>query len=221
MLSRRARAWTRVAVLGVIALSGVIYTLRVGLPSVDEMQASITGAGAPGLVAFVLAYVVCSLVLLPKGLLSIVAGTVWGLGIGVAVVMTGAILGAIAAFAVGRRLGRTAVEELAGRHLDSLDGVVERHGRLAIVVARLVPLIPFTVINYAAGVTTIRFADYVVGTAVGIVPGTVAYVALGAYGTDPGSWEFGAAVGAFGLLTIVGVLAVRRHRVAASHTQEG
>ena len=94
-----------------------------------------------------------------------------------------------------------------------LDAQVARHGVAAIVIVRLIPVIPFTVINYAAGLTAVRFRPYLVGTAIGIVPGTVAYVALGAYGTQPASWEFAAAVGAFLVLTLVGVVAARRHRL--------
>lgn len=82
------------------------------------------------------------------------------------------------------------------------------------VVVRLVPVVPFTAINYTAGLTGIRFWHYTLGTALGIVPGTVAYVALGTYGTTPGSWPFLVAAGALVLLSVGGLLATRGRRWA-------
>jgi uncharacterized membrane protein YdjX (TVP38/TMEM64 family) len=205
-------AWLRLALLAGLLLGGLVIVRQTGIPDPDQVRSSLNGTGSTGLVAFIAAYVVCSLLVLPKGLLSIAAGVTWGLLPGVAVVMAGALLGATAAFWLGRWLGRDTVTRLAGQHLARLDGLVERHGVAAILVVRLIPVVPFTAVNYAAGLTAIRFTPYLLGTALGIVPGTVAYVALGAYGTDPRSWEFAAAVVAFLVLTIGGAFAVRRHR---------
>jgi len=217
---RKVAAIARLSLLGLIAASGLLLIWRTGVPSTEEMQAWADSAGAVGVAGFLAAYVVCSIVLLPKGVLSIVAGAVWGLAGGIAIVMVGATVGASAAFFIGRRLGREPIEQLAAGHLTRLDHLAARHGSAAVLVARLVPLVPFTVVNYASGVVGIRFAPYFWATAVGIVPGTASYVALGAYGTRPGSWEFVAAVVAFGVLTVAGVIASRR-RPTARGAQEG
>ena len=74
-----------------------------------------------------------------------------------------------------------------------------------------VPVLPFTAVNYGSGLTSVRATHYIAGTALGIIPGTVAYVALGAFGADPGSWQFVTAVAALVLLSLVG-LALRRLR---------
>ncbi len=208
-------AWLRLALLAVLLGSGVVLARRFGIPDPEALRTSISASGVTGLTLFVAGYVVCSLLVAPKGVLSIAAGLAWGLLPGVGLVMVGALLGATAAFWVGRWLGRDAVSRLAGRHLDRLDDLIDQSGVATIVVARLIPVIPFTVINYAAGLTAIRFGPYLLGTAIGIIPGTIAYVALGAYGTQPGSWEFAAAVGAFLVLTVVGAVAARRHRRGA------
>ena len=83
-------------------------------------------------------------------------------------------------FAIARALGREAVAELTGPRLDRAEDVLRRQGVAAVVVARLTPVLPFTVVNYGAGVSAVSLRDYVVGTAIGIVPGTVGYTALGA-----------------------------------------
>jgi uncharacterized membrane protein YdjX (TVP38/TMEM64 family) len=100
----------------------------------------------------------------------------------------------VAAFALGRALGRDAVERVTGTRVARVDALLGRHGLLAVLGVRLVPVLPFTVINYAAGLTAVRLRDYVGGTALGIVPGTIAFVALGAHGSSPGSWPFVVAV---------------------------
>ncbi|MDQ3453171.1 MAG: VTT domain-containing protein, partial [Actinomycetota bacterium] len=76
----------------------------------------------------------------------------------------------------------------------------------------LVPVLPFTAINYAAGLTAVRLRDYALGTALGIIPGTVAFVALGAYGSTPGSWPFVVAVVALVALITGGAAVARRSR---------
>ena len=163
------------------------------------------------MVVFMLGYAACTLLVVPKGVLSVAAGLAWGLLPGVALVMVGAVLGATAAFWVGRGLGRDGVTRIVGAHMGRLDELVDRHGVAAIVLVRLIPVIPFTAINYASGLTSIGFGPYLTGTAIGIVPGTIAYVALGAFGTQPTSWQFITAVAALAGLTVIGVV-VARHR---------
>ena len=218
MRSLGLSAWLRLGLLGALLVAGIVAARWFGLPDTEVVRRTISGTGLTGLAVFVVAYVVCSLLVVPKGVLSIAAGLAWGLVPSVGVVMVGALLGAVTAFWVGRWLGRDAVARLAGDQLGRLDEQVARHGVAAIVIVRLIPVIPFTVINYAAGLTAVRFGPYLVGTAIGIVPGTVAYVALGAYGTQPASWEFAGAVGAFLVLTLVGIVAARRHRVNAENS---
>ena len=210
----RTTAWLRVGALVLIAGSGLVFAARVGVPDLAGVQSAIVSAGPVGVLLFGFAYVVCSLVLVPKGVLSLAAGAVWGLPAGVAIVMVGATTGAVVAFGLGRLLGKDAVDELAGSHVRRLDALVERHGRLSVLVVRLVPLVPFTAVNYVSAVTSVRFLDYLLGTVVGIVPGTVAYVALGAYGTQPASWEFVGAVTALLALTLVGAVVARSQRRA-------
>jgi uncharacterized membrane protein YdjX (TVP38/TMEM64 family) len=97
-----------------------------------------------------------------------------------------------------------------GTRVARVDALLARRGLVAILASRLVPVLPFTGINYAAGLTAIRLRDFVLGTAIGIVPGTVAYVALGAYGTSPTSWPFVTAVAALLVLSLGGVWVASR-----------
>jgi uncharacterized membrane protein YdjX (TVP38/TMEM64 family) len=163
-------------------------------------------------VVFVGTYALITLAPVPKNVLSAAAGVMFGLVSGVLLVWVAAVVGALMAFGLGRLLGRDAVERLTSTRVQRVDELIARRGLLAVVVVRLVPVVPFTAINYTAGLTAIRFWHYTVGTAVGIIPGTVAYVALGTYGTTPGSWPFLVSATALVVLSVGGLLAAHRHR---------
>lgn len=151
----------------------------------------------------------------PATVFSIAAGLLFGLAGGLAVVLAGALLGAAGGFALARRLGRDAVAGVDSDRLRRLDAMLARRGLLAVIGVRLVPLLPFTALNYACGLTGVRARDYLLGTALGILPGATAFVTVGAYGADPGSVPFLVALGGLVLLAAGGVVVSRRRRAPA------
>lgn len=157
-----------------------------------------------------LLYTLVTLLPLPKNVFAALAGVLFGLLLGVVVVLVAALLGAAAAFALSRALGRDAVERITGTRVARVDALLNRRGTPAVIAVRLVPILPFTVVNYAAGLTSVRTRDYAIGTVVGIVPGTAAFVALGTFGTAPGSWPFLTSAAVLVVLTAGGLLAARR-----------
>lgn len=192
--------------------AAAVVVLVIPLPSVEEFRGYFGSAGWWGPAAFILGYAVLTLAPLPKSALSVAAGLVFGFAGGVAVVFIAAILGSVAAFWLGRWLGREAVEKFTGARVEKVDQLLRRRGLAAMIGVRLVPVLPFTAINYTAGLTSIRWWPYFLGTAIGIVPGTVSFVTIGAFGLQPG-WQLNLALGALGVLTVAGlVLAARRRR---------
>jgi uncharacterized membrane protein YdjX (TVP38/TMEM64 family) len=205
--------WVRLVALAVLVAAGAVVAVVVGLPDPEQLRADIAAAGPVAPVLFVLVYAVATLAPLPKNVFAALAGLLFGVVGGVVVVLLAALIGAVAAFWLGRLLGRDAVERFTGARVARVDALLRRRGLLAVLGVRLVPVLPFTAINYAAGLTAVRTRDYLVGTALGIIPGTVAYVALGAYGTTPGSWPFVVAVLVLVALSAGGAaLARRSHR---------
>lgn len=202
--------WVRLVALVVLLAVAVVVAVVVGLPDVERLRADVAAAGPLAPVVFGLLYAAATLVPLPKNVLSTLAGLLFGLVVGLVVVLVAALLGAAAAFVLGRWLGRAAVERLTGARVARLDGMLRRRGLLAVIGVRLVPVLPFTAINYVAGLTAVRPRDYALGTALGIIPGTVAFVALGAYGSSPGSWPFVLAVVLLVGLTAGGAAYARR-----------
>jgi uncharacterized membrane protein YdjX (TVP38/TMEM64 family) len=206
------RIWLRLALFGALGVAVVVTALVVGVPEADRLREDVDGLGGWAPLVFVLGYAAITLLPLPKNVLSVAAGLLFGLAEGVAVVLPGAVLGAVAAFGLGRALGRGAVERFTGVRVARVDAALARRGVVAVLVSRLIPVLPFTGINYAAGLTAVRFRDFLLGTAIGVVPGTVAYVAVGAYGTSPTSRPFLAAVAALLALSLGGTWWVARRR---------
>lgn len=204
--------WVRLAVLVVVVALAAAVALLVGLPDEEQLRADVAAVGPVAPVLFLLLYAVATLAPLPKNVLSVAAGLLFGLVAGVAIVLLAALSGALAAFALGRVLGRDAVERITGSRAARVDALFRRHGLLAVLGVRLVPVLPFTVINYTAGLTTVGVRDYVIGTGLGIIPGTLAYVALGAYGASPGSWPFVLAILALAALAVGGAAAAHGYR---------
>jgi len=183
-----------------------------GVPSPTDIRAAVDDAGLAAPLVFVVLYAVLTVLLIPGAPASLAAGALFGLVGGTALVAVGATLGATGAFLVARRLGRPEVERIFGRRWVRIDRWLERNGFLVILYARLVPIVPFNVLNYVAGASALSARDYVLATAVGILPGAFAYVALGGSLDDPGSPQFWIAVGLVLALAVAGPLVARWRR---------
>ncbi len=130
--------------------------------------------------------------------------------------MIGAETGATVAFLIGRRLGQAGVQKLAGQRGERFEQWLRTRGSLALLYARLVPIVPFNLLNYAAGVSGMSTRSYVITTAVGIIPGTIAYAALGSASAHPGSVPFIVTLSAVALLTLIaGAVSLHRRRALA------
>lgn len=207
-IADRRWAWARFALL-VAALVALLVVGEVrGWPGESALRARVDSAGAWGAAVFVLGYAVLALLPAPKGVLTALGGALYGVGLGALLSWTGALIGAALAFWLGRLMGRDAVNRLLNGRLDRADAALAEHGFLAVVAVRLVPVLPFTAVNYAAGLTGVRFAPYLLGSAIGMAPGSLAYAALGGAGTSP----WGVLLGLTGLVVVglVGSLLGRR-----------
>ncbi|MDP9023733.1 MAG: TVP38/TMEM64 family protein [Actinomycetota bacterium] len=194
----------RFALLVVLLAGGGAAVLLIGGPSREGVQRFVESAGMAAPLVYVVLYAGLTVLLVPGAVLTIAGGVLFGTAAGTALAVVGASLGAAAAFAVGRRLGRDQVERMAGKRLGRLDRWLERRGFLAVLYLRLFPVVPFNALNYLAGVTGLRTRDYLLATMVGIVPGAFAYAALGGSFDDPTAPEFIAAVSLLIVLVIGG-----------------
>lgn len=195
---------------------GLFAALTVaGGPGVDDIRELVDDTGAAGPLVFIALYAVLTLLAFPGAVPSAASGVLFGTALGTLLTVVGATIGATGAFLLARRIGRAEVERIAGARMGRLDAWLERRGFVAVLYARLVPLVPFNVLNYAAGLTSLRTRDYVVATAVGIIPGSFAYTALGGSLDDPASPEFIAAAALIVMLAVGGAVLARRDGRAA------
>ncbi|WP_341248826.1 VTT domain-containing protein [Cupriavidus pauculus] len=146
------------------------------------------------------AYVLGGLVMLPVTVLIVVTVVVFGPLYGGAIALGGTVASAAAGYGAGRMLGRKAVQRFGGRRLNRLSQQVSQHGLLAMVVLRLVPVAPFTLVNLVVGASRIRLRDCLLGTAIGMSPGIILSASLvdriAAVARNPGA-------GTFALLALV------------------
>lgn len=208
----RDRWWIRPLVLLMVVAGGAAVVAWVGIPSIEGIRAGVRAAGWAGPAGYAALYAALTLTPAPATVLSVGAGVLFGIPGGLAVVMAGAVVGAAGAFGLSRALGRQAVQRVDSDRLRRLDALVTRRGLLAVIGVRLFPLLPFGPLNYACGLTGVRPRDYLLGTAIGILPAATAFVTIGAYGSTPGSVPFVLAAGAMVLLTVAGMVAARRRR---------
>lgn len=199
--------------LGAFALVVVGASLAVQLSgglSREGVQSFVDGAGLWAPVVYVLAYALLTVAFFPGSILTVAGGAVFGSVLGTVLTVVGASLGATAAFLVGRRIGRSSVEALAGARVAKVDDWLTRRGLVAVLYTRLLPILPFNALNYVAGVTGVRLRDYVIGTVVGIIPGTFAFASLGGNLDDLTSPQFLGAVALVVVLLAAGPLLARR-----------
>lgn len=171
------------AVLLALGAASWIFAVH-GAPDLDGVRNAVAVAGPWAPVVFVATFASLTLVAAPRNVLTTIGATLFGVAGGIALAWLAALLGAVVAFGIGRWLGRDAVERLTRGRLRRVAATLRDHDTESVLMARLMPVVPFTAVNYAAGVLGIRFSHFVIGTAVGIVPGTVAYAVLGAYAFD-------------------------------------
>ena len=136
--------------------------------------------GAVGAIAFIIIYILATVAFFPGSILTLGAGVVFGVVLGSFYVFIGATIGATAAFLVGRYLARGWVaEKIQGNNkFQAIDEAVGKEGLKIVLLTRLSPIFPFTLLNYAYGVTGVSLKDYLIGCA-GMIPGTIMYVYIG------------------------------------------
>jgi uncharacterized membrane protein YdjX (TVP38/TMEM64 family) len=189
----------RLIVLAIVVVGATVIAFILQ-PSQEDLEAAFGGDSVTGPLLYAAAYALLAVFFVPGAPLTLAAGALYGVGGGFAVSMLGASLGAIGAFWVARRSAGDALERGGGERVSAIERRLSGKGLYALLVLRLIPVVPFNALNYAAGVSTIGARDYIVATVLGIAPGALAYTALGAGLDDPASPLFiGAAVLAIGL----------------------
>lgn len=215
-------AWTRMAFFVALLLALGSWVALGDGNLLRDVRQWVDSLGVWGPVAFAVVYALAVTALLPGSVLTASAGALFGLPVGAGAVLVGATAGAVLSFGLARWLGRPVVARYAGSgRLARLDAFLTRRGFVAVLLVRLVPLFPFSVINYGAGVAGVRLSSYVTATALGIIPGTLVYTGLGGSLGDPGSPGLWIALGALLVLSAGGWWAARVIRARGAEVSAG
>ncbi|WP_249292197.1 TVP38/TMEM64 family protein [Metabacillus flavus] len=172
--------------------------------SPEMIKGWILSLGAVGPVVYILLYTVRPLTLFPASILSLAGGLAFGPISGMIYIMAGASGGAAVAFFLSRTFGRRMVPD--SEWIGSLKRIIEKNGFLYVLVLRILPIVNFDLISYAAGLTTIRWGSFLLATIIGIIPGTFAYSFLGSSFTSDNKMIIYIAIGIFIILAIIPIL---------------
>ncbi len=191
---RHARTLVLRALVGVVAaVAAVVVLWSTGsgeflwdlFSDRERIQRVVGNAGLLGPVVYVVLLVVQAVVApLPAPALAMGAGYSFGIYEGFLLTWFGALLGGVISFWISRWIGRDFVA--GSERMQRLDRYVDQHGAITIFVLRLLPLVSFDAISYAAGLSSISFWRFLVATALGMLPGTFAFVYLGGASSSTG-----------------------------------
>lgn len=175
--------WRLLIGLALVAAIAVAVAYRDHLDA-GAFAAWVAAAGWAGPLLFLLLYAIATLLFLPGSLLTLAGGALFGPLWGSLWNLAGATLGAALAFLASRALAGDWVERRSGGRIKRLRDGVEAEGWRFVAFVRLVPLLPFNLLNYALGLTRIPFPHYLLATAVFMLPAAIAYTWLGYAGRE-------------------------------------
>jgi uncharacterized membrane protein YdjX (TVP38/TMEM64 family) len=205
--------WARFSML-VAVLTGAVTTVLLFEPQrllADGWPPQLNGAAAA--VVFSVAYGLCTVAFVPRPILNLAAGALFGSQLGLGTALAGTVLGAGISFALGRVLGQDALRPLLRhRWLKLADGQLSRHGFRSMLAARLFPGVPFWAANYCASVSRMGWLPFLLATALGSIPNTAAYAVAGARASSPTSPAFLIAMAAIAIPALIGATVAWRKR---------
>lgn len=180
----RSNAWRLASLVALGAAVGIAVLHREAL-DVDRLRTLLTGIDsttAP--LVFTLGYALATILFLPGSVFGLAGGALFGPLWGTVWNLCGALLGASAAFLISRHVaGEWVARRLGGRFAELVHGI-EAEGWRFVAFVRLVPLFPFNLLNYALGLTRIRFSHYLAASAGAMLPGVVLYTWIGYAGRE-------------------------------------
>jgi uncharacterized membrane protein YdjX (TVP38/TMEM64 family) len=189
----------------------------------DWLGAELQRAGAWAPAVFVICYALATSLLLPATPLNLLAGAVFGPIAGILLTSAGALVGAVADFALARSVGRRGAADRLTQKWPTIGNELRKGGAWYVFAMRLLPVIPYGVVSYAAGVSPIRFRDYFWSSLPGTMLGILPFVLIGSSGVrvlQRGSvLPLVASLGAAGTLVLAARL-YRRWRASSAEPVE-
>lgn len=173
-VSRTRLVSTMAAAAGVLAI-----VLLVPVPSAVQLRDWAISLGPWFPLAFFVAHVFVTILPFPRTVFTLAAGLLFGPALGIAIAVTASALSALLALFAVRALGWQLSNLVSHPAVEAVDARLRARGWAAVLSLRLIPVVPFSVLNYAAGASSVRVVPFLLATLVGVLPGTAAVVILG------------------------------------------
>mgnify|MGYP001249762286 CR=1 FL=1 len=190
---------------GCCAVLTLLYMAAFSGVSAEGVRDALLRYGDLAPVIYMLLFAVLPAFFFPVAVLAFAGGLLFGLLWGSVYTFIGAVINCALMFFLARRIGREKIRALVQRKLPSvwLKKAGGRKGFLLLIILRLIPAVPYNLINYAFGLTEMPFAAYMLGSAIGIIPGTLVFINIGDKALDVTSPSFWIALGLLVLLLVV------------------
>lgn len=165
--------------IGILLVAGVWWVVKcqcVNLKSLTPtaLRDFVQSFGSLAVLVYIIAYALNTISILPPiAALSLTSGLAFGAVWGALYLMLGAIIGTSATFMISRYSGRNLIEKMLKGKFKELDEKLAERGFMTILFFRVIPLVPYEVLNYASGLSSIKFRDYFLATILGLIPGVV------------------------------------------------
>jgi uncharacterized membrane protein YdjX (TVP38/TMEM64 family) len=179
-------AWLRLGALAAGVFAALLIVAALSGFSAQRVHDWVDGFGLAAPLVFIAVSATLTCALFPGPVLAGASGLLFGTALGFPVALTAATLGASCAFLIARHAGLSAVEQLAGPRVRRVRDWIGARGFVAVLYARIVPGMPFALVNYTAGLTPLRLPVFAAATALGAGPRAFAYTALGG---SLGNWN--------------------------------
>ncbi|NET90579.1 MAG: TVP38/TMEM64 family protein [Kamptonema sp. SIO1D9] len=181
--------------LGIYLLGGI---------NQEQLENWLEEAGILAPIIYIVLYTIGTLLILPSTPLNLAGGAIFGAWMGTLWTSLAAVIAAVVAFSFTRSIGRELIaQKLAGKW-EAMDAEIRQGGLFYLFAVRLLPIIPYGLVNFAAGLTSIRFQDYLWGTILGTVPGVLPFVTIGSSGIK--AMQTGDVLPLLGALALTGIL---------------
>jgi uncharacterized membrane protein YdjX (TVP38/TMEM64 family) len=203
-----------VAVAAGLILVGIVVAALLFAPrDLEQLQAAMASAGVLAPLLFIGLQVIATIGPIPRTAFTLAAGVLFGAAVGIVVAVVATVAAAMVAFVLVRTVGRDYAARYTGAApVQWVDRRLSGRGTMTVLSLRLLPALPFAVLNYSCGLSSVRPLPYVFGTFVGVLPGTIAVVTLGDAVTGTVSPAMLAVSVVFGLIGVLGVVLAGRVR---------
>lgn len=174
--------------LAIVVIGALVFLKKPVSAALNGALEWVDGLGPAGIAAFIVIYAIAAL-LFPASVLTLGAGAVFGPIVGTAAVSVASTACACLAFVIGRTVGRDWIKKKMEAYpsFAAVDAAVGKQGFKIVLLTRLSPAFPFTWMNYAYGVTQVKFTTYALASWIGMLPGTFMYVYFGYIGRQAGT----------------------------------